>query len=212
MDEPVDFTHYFRSLDFEFDLRTQRGLSEFIAWCDALGSCAWSVRSLTLKHWTSWWGFGGNSWSSSADETHFSRETSGELVISRALPTPAQETCKCSMEHLLAQQDASFDTQRFCVVSDIFEFVNYLRNSDKGADRLTLVDAAKTFAELLQEHSGRFSRYHGLAGTQCAKCDMPSLYLCGHLSTAEGRDGSDVAFDARAATRTSRTSVRLSAT
>lgn len=99
--EPVGFTCHFRSLDFEFDLRTEHGLSEFTAWRHALGSHAWGVCSLTLRHWTSWLGFGVNSWTSSEDKTHFSRGTSGEIVISRALPTPAHETCKYSMEHLL---------------------------------------------------------------------------------------------------------------
>lgn len=123
----VDFTYHFRSLDFEFDLRTEHGLSEFTAWRHALGSYVWSVRSLTLKHWTSWWGFGVNSWTSSEDKTHFSRGTSGERVIYRALPTPAQETCKCSMEHLLAQQDAAFDLENFRAVTTILQFVNCLR-------------------------------------------------------------------------------------
>jgi hypothetical protein len=208
--EPVDFTHYLRSLDFEFDLRTEDGLSEFATWRNALGSHAWNVCSLTLKHWTSWWGFGVNSWTSSEDKTHFSRTTSGELIVSRALPTPAHETCKCSMEQLLAQQDATFDPQNFRAVSTLLQFVNCLRASDKQADRPTLVDAAGTFAELLQEHSRKLSKYHGLAGGQCVKCTMPTLFLCGHLSTREEKEGSDVVFDARATSESNRTSVRLS--
>jgi hypothetical protein len=208
-DEPIDFSHYFRSLDFEFDLRTEDGLSGLTAWRDALGSHAWSIRSLTLKHWTSWWGFGVNSWTSSEDETHFSRINSGDLVISRALPTPVNETCKCSMEQLLAQQDASFDLQNFGVATTMLRFINCLRACDKEADRPTLVDAAQMFAELLQEHSINLSKRHGLAGDQCVKCNMPSLFLCGHLSTKEEGNGSDVMFDARAASKPSRTSVRL---
>lgn len=208
--EPVDFTYHFRSLDFEFDLRTEHGLSVFTAWCNALGSHAWSVRSLTLKHWTSWWGFGVNSWTSSEDKTHFSRGISGEIVISRSLPTPAHETCKCSMEQLLAQHDATFDLRNFRAVATVLQFVNRLRAGDKETDRKTLVDAAKTFAELLQEHSRNLSKRHGLAGDQCVKCNMPSLFLCGHLSTREEGNGSDLVFDARATSKPSRTSVRLS--
>jgi len=207
---PIDFSCYFPLLDFEFDLRTEDGLSEFTTWRNALGSHAWSVRSLTLKHWTSWWGFGVNSWTSSEDKTHFSRGPYGELMVSRTLPTPAQETCKCSMEQLLAQQDATFDLQNFRVVTTPLQFVNCLRAGNQGAHKPTLVDAAGTFAELLQEHSRNLSRYHGLAGGQCVKCNMPSLFLCGHLSTREEKDGSDVVFDAKAMSKPSRTSVRLS--
>jgi len=208
--EPIDFSHYFRSLDLEFDLRTEAGLCEFTTWRNALGSHDWSVRSLTLKHWTSWWGFGVNSWTSSEDKTHFSRGASCELVISRKLPTPAQETCKCSMEQLLAQQDATFDLQNFRAVTTLLQFINCLRADYKEAYRPTLVDAAGTFAELLQEHSRNLSKYHGLAGGQCVKCTMPSLFLCGHLSTREEKDGSGGMFDAKAMSKSSRTSVRLS--
>ena len=208
--EPVDFAHHFRSLDFEFDLRTEDGLSQFTAWRNALGSYAWSVRSLTLRHWTSWWGFGVSSWTSSEDNTRFSRSTSGEIVISRALPTPAHETCKCSVAQLLAQQDATFDLENFRAVTTLLQFVNCLRLGDKEADRPTLIDAAKMFAELLQEHSRNLVKRHGLAGDQCVKCNMPSLFLCGHLSTKEEGNGSDVVFDARAKFKPSRTSVRLS--
>ena len=208
--EPVDFTYHLRLLDFEFDLRTEHGLSEFTAWRNALGSYAWSVRSLTLKHWTSWWGFGVNSWTSSEDKTHFSRGISGEIVISRSLPTPAHETCKCSMEQLLAQHDATFDLRNFHAVATVLQFVNRLRVGDEETDRKTLVDAAKTFAELLQEHSRNLSKRHGLAGDQCVKCNMPSLFLCGHLSTRGEGNGSDLVFDARATSKPSRTSMRLS--
>ena len=208
--EPMDFTHYFSSLNFEFDFRTEDGLSKFTAWRNALGSCAWTLRLLTLKHWTSWWGFGVISWTSSVDRTRFSRGPSGESMISRVLPTPAHETCKCFMEQLLAQQDTSFDLQNFRAVSTLLQFVNCLRAGDKEADRPTLVDAAKTFAELLQEHSRNLAKRHGLSGDQCAKCNMPSLFLCGHLSTKREASGSDVVFDARARSKPSRTSVRLS--
>jgi hypothetical protein len=54
------------------------------------------------------------------------------------------------------------------------------------------------------------SKRHGLAGDQCVKCNMPSLFLCGHLSTREEGNGSDVVFDARAMSKPSRTSVNLS--
>jgi hypothetical protein len=194
--EPVDFTHFFSSLTFEFDLRTQDGLSEFTAWHNALSSHARSVRSLTFKHWTSWWGFGINGWKSSEDKTHFSRGTCGELTISRSLPTPTQETCSCSMEHLLAQQDASFDPQRFRAVTTIPQFVNCLRDDNDEVTRLTLVDAAKTFTKLMRKHSADLSRYHGLAGTQCLKCDMPSLYICRHPSTRKAKDEAGIAFSA----------------
>lgn len=209
--EPVDFLHYFGTLDFEFDLRTEDGLSEFTFWTNALGPHAWSVRSLTLKHWTSWWGFGDNTWTSSEDTTHFSRGTSGELIVSRALPTPTQETCRCSLENLLAQQDATFHLARFRSITGMLDFVNSLRAGDKEEDRPTLIDAAKTFSELLQEHSKLLSKYYGLAGSQCAKCNMPSLYLCGHMSTRDGKDEPEVVFDAKSASRTDRTSVVLSA-
>lgn len=208
--KPVDFTYHFRSLDFEFDLRTEHGLSEFTAWRNALGSHTWSVGSLTLRHWTSWWGFGVDSWTSSEDKTHFSRGTSGELVIYRALPTPAHDSCKCSMEQLLAQQDATFDLQNFRAVATLLQFINCLRTGDQAADRPALVNAAKVFAELLQEHSRNLSKRHGLAGDQCVRCNMPSLCLCGHLPTKEEGYGSDVIFDARATSKPGRTSVRLS--
>ena len=208
--EPVDFAYYFRSLHFEFDLRTEHGLSEFTAWRNFLGSYAWSVRSLTLKHWTSWWGFGVDAWTSSEDKTSFSRGASGELTISRALPTPAHETCKCCMEQLLAQQDATFNLRNFRAVTTLLQLINCLRTGDKEADRPTLVAAAKTFAELLQEHSKNLAKRHGLAGDQCVNCNMPSLFLCGHLSTREEGSGPDVVFDARATSKPSRTSVRLS--
>ena len=165
---------------------------------------------MTLRHWTSWWGFGVNSWTSSEDKTHFSRRTSGEIVISQALPTPAHETCKRSVEHLLVQQDAAFDLESFRAVTTVLQFVNCLRTIPQGADRPTLVDAAKIFAELLQEHSRNLAKRHGLAGDECVKCNMPSIYLCGHLSAREEKNGSDVVFDARATSKPSRTSVRLS--
>lgn len=208
--EPIDFTHNFHSMNVEFDLRTEDGLSEFTAWRNALGSYAWSVNSLTLKHWTSWWGFGTNAWTSSEDKTHFSRGTPGELVITRSLLTPAHETYKCTMEQLLAQQDATFDLRNFRVITGILQFVNCLREGDKGVDRLTLLDAAGTFVELLQEHSRSLWKNHGLAGGQCVRCNMPSLFLCGHLSTREGKERPDVVFDAKATSKPNRTSVRLS--
>lgn len=165
---------------------------------------------MTLEHWTAWWGFGVNAWTSAEDKTHFSRGTSGEPVISRALPTPAHETCKCTMEQLLAQHDATFDLWNFRVITGLLQFVNCLREGDKGMDRPTLLDAARTFAELLQGHSRSLSKSHGLAGGQCVNCDMPSLFLCGHLSTREEKEGSDVVFDAKATSKSNRTSVRLS--
>jgi hypothetical protein len=54
------------------------------------------------------------------------------------------------------------------------------------------------------------AKRHGLAGDQCVNCNMPSLFLCGHLSTREEGSGPDVVFDARATSKPSRTSVRLS--
>ena len=47
--EPVDFVHYFNSLDFEFDLRTPNGVSDFHAWHANLGSHACHVTSLQAK-------------------------------------------------------------------------------------------------------------------------------------------------------------------
>lgn len=93
----------------------------------------------------------------------------------------------------------------------MLDFINSLRAGDKEADRLTLVDAAKTFSDLLQEYSRLLSKYYGLAGSQCGKCNMTSLHLCGHMSTKEGTDESDVTFDARPASKTDRTSVVLTA-
>jgi hypothetical protein len=202
--KPVDYTQYLRSLDFEFDARTAYGISAFTAWRSALGHHAWSVRSLTAKHWTTYWGFGENAWTSSEDKTHFARDSTGELIITRALPTPVHETCKCSVAQLLAQLDPGFEVQKFRGITSMVQFVDCLRAdfmADEGASRPTPVDAATTSLELLQDHSGKLSRDYGLAGSQCFKCVMPKLYLCGHLSTSAMQDGSNMVFDARAASK-----------
>jgi hypothetical protein len=200
--KPVDYTQYFRSLDFEFDVRTADGVAAFTIWRTALGHHAWSVRSLTLKHWTTYWGFGENAWTSSEDKTHFARDSTGELIITRALPTPSQETCKCSVAKLLTQLDPGFEVQKFRGITNMTQFVDCLRAEcmadDEHASRPTPVDAATTFVELLQDHSRQSFRDYGLAGSQCFKCVMPKLYLCGHLSTSAKQDGSAVMFDARA--------------
>jgi hypothetical protein len=202
--KPVDYTQYLRSLDFEFDARTADGISAFTAWRSALGHHAWSVRSLAAKHWTTYWGFGENAWTSSEDKTHFARDSTGELIITRALPTPVHETCKCSVAQLLAQLDPGFEVQKFRGITSMVQFVDCLRAdfmADEGASRPTPVDAATTSLELLQDHSGKLSRDYGLAGSQCFKCVMPKLYLCGHLSTSAMQDGSNMVFDARAASK-----------
>jgi hypothetical protein len=204
--KPVDFTQYFRSLDFEFDARTADGISAFTAWRNTLGHHAWSVRSLTVKHWTTYWGFGENAWTSSEDKTHFARDPTGDLVITRALPTPAQETCKCTVAQLLAQLDPGFEVQEFRGITNMTQFVDCFRADciaeDGQASRPTPVDAATTFVELLQGDSRQLSRDYGLAGIQCFKCVMPKLYLCGHLSTSAQKDGSPIVFDARAFSKT----------
>lgn len=195
----ADFTSCVLSANWEFDLRTKAGLVAFINSRKDLGAHAWGVRSLTLKHWTTWWSFSDNAWTSSEDSTVFSRGENGELLISRALPTPRNQTCQCSMEQLLAQLDPSFTLARCHTVASVQHFVNYLRASDASiANRMTLLDAAFNFEDLLLDHSRFLARDYGLAGSQCANCDMPRLYLCGHLSTGEEKDGAGVVFDARA--------------
>lgn len=206
--EPIDFPRYLGAHDFEFDLRTKHGLSAFKDWREALAFQAWSVRSLTIKHWTTWWGFGDNKWTSSEDKTHFSRGSSGELIISRAISTPETETCKCSMAQLLTQVDPSFDLQQYHAITNMAQFVDHVRAPEREANKPTLVDAASIFAKLLQEHSKHLAKYYGLAGSQCVGCDMPSVYLCGHLSTKAEKDGVELEFDASAQVVRASTSVR----
>lgn len=206
--EPIDFPRYFGAHDFEFDLRTEDGLSAFKTWREALTFQAWSVRSLTIKHWTTWWGFGENKWTSSEDQTHFSRGPAGELVITRAIRPPENETCKCSMAQLLTQLDPSFDLQKYHAITNMAQFVDCIRAPEHEANKPTLVDAASIFVKLLQEHSKHLAKHYGLAGSQCVGCDMPSIYHCGHLSTKAGKDGTELEFDANAQITRGSTSVR----
>jgi hypothetical protein len=110
--EPVDFVQYFNSVDFQFDLRTADGLSDFHAWHANLGSHACHVTSLTLKHWTTYWSFTHNAWITSEDHTHFARGSQGELIMFRAVSTPSREICDCGLPYLLALHDQVFDLRR----------------------------------------------------------------------------------------------------
>lgn len=83
-----------------------------------------------------------------------------------------------------------FNLERYHAIAKVSQFAKYLRASDKElANRLTFVDAAKTFAELLQDHSEQLNKDFKRQGSQCVTCDMPMLYLCGHLVTQETKDG-----------------------
>lgn len=200
---PVDFLHVLQTTDLKFDLRTEDGCSGFQTFCIALGRHAWSVRSLTLTHWTVWWGFGDNAWTSCQDSTQFFRGPLGELVISRTVEAPLHETCGCSTSTLLSQYSASFNHEGARAMTNIQQFVNALRSNDDECVRPTLLDAAQIFADLLQHHSRILSRDYGLAGNECRKCIMPRLYLCGHLSTRTVDESDAIVFDSRGRSRRS---------
>lgn len=179
-----------QAAQWEFDLRTKDGLATLAACRKDLGSHAWCVRSLTIKHWTTWWSFRDNHFKSSKDETHFSRDESGNLLVSRALPTSPRETCQCSVAQQITQLYPMFNLERCHAIAKVSQSATYLRASDEElANRLTLVDAAKKFAELLQDRSKQLDRDFKRQGSQCVTCDMPMLYLCGHLVTQETKDG-----------------------
>lgn len=195
--------YYLRCNTFTFDLRTEHGASAFHVWTTSLGLYAWNVQSLALKHWTAWWGFGENSWTALEDETHFSRDAHGGLVISRSVETPRRETCSCTLADLMAQFDRTFDPARFRALRSVKQFAECLRAGESGTERLALVDAAKVFAALLDEHSRRLSKEFVLAGDDCPRCRMPRLYLCGHLSTRDYGDGTEVTFYGKLRNRSS---------
>jgi hypothetical protein len=195
--EPVDFVHYFNSLDFEFDLRTPVGVADFHAWHANLGSHACNVASLTLKHWTTHWSSPDNTFLTSEDATHFARGSLGELIMFRAVPTPTTETCACGLPYLLAQHDQVFELRKHAEIRNMPHFINCLR-ANEADKKLTRVDAASTFASMLDEYSQFLFQDHARGGTQCSGCFMPRLYLTGHLSTSTANEGSDVVFDASA--------------
>jgi hypothetical protein len=181
--EPVNFVHYFNSLDFEFDLRTPEGVSDFHAWHANLGSHACDVTSLTLKHWTTYRSSAENAWIASEDTTHFARGSQGELIMFRSLSTPTRETCDCGLPYLLAQHDQVFDLKKYGEIRSMLHFVNCIRaNGDQK--KLTRVDAASTFASMLNEHSQFLFQDYASGGTQCSGCFMPRLYLTGSLFNA----------------------------
>lgn len=196
----VDCLHCLHTLDLKFDLRTKDGASALQTLPRYLGPHTSSVRSLSLRHWTCWWSYGDNSWTSCEDKTRFSRGTSGELLISRVAVAPLRDTCACSMSTLLSQHDISFSLERFRATNSIQQFVNALHS---GVERPTLVDAAGVFASMLDGHSKLLCEEYGLAGnTRRGCCFAPRLYLCGRHSTRRGH-GSDVVFDAKAYPRSS---------
>ena len=150
--EPVDYIQYLKTLTFEYDLRIEGGVAEFHTWHANLGDYAWSVTSLTLKHWTTRYSFTDSAWQSSEDQTIFSRGPQGERTITRAVATPARETCNCSLPYLLAQHDQVFDPETFRSIRNMTHFINCLR-ADENVKRPTLVGAAATFAAMLDERS-----------------------------------------------------------
>jgi len=181
--EPVNFVHYFNSLDFEFDLRTPEGVSDFHAWHANLGSHACDVTSLTLKHWTTYRNSAENAWIASEDTTHFARGSQGELIMFRSLSTPTRETCDCGLPYLLAHYDQVFDLKKYGEIRSMLHFVNCIR-ANEGDKKLTRVDAASTFASMLNEHSQFLFQDYTSGGTQCSGCFMPRLYLTGSLFNA----------------------------
>ena len=122
--ERVDYVHLFNSLDIEFDLRPEGGVSDFHVWHANLGSYARSVTTLILKHWTTRYSFTNSAWNSSEDQTQFSRGPHGELTISRAVAIPARETCNCGLPYLLAQHDQVFDLDTFHHICNMTHFIN----------------------------------------------------------------------------------------
>jgi hypothetical protein len=181
--EPVNFAHYFNSLDFEFDLRTPEGVSDFHAWHANLGSHACDVTSLTLKHWTTYRNCTTNTWITSEDTTHFARGSQGELIMFRSLSTPTRETCDCGLPYLLAQHDQVFDLNKYGEIRSMLHFINCVR-ANEGDKKLTRVDAASTFASMLNEHSQFLFQDRASGETQCSGCFMPRLYLTGSLFNA----------------------------
>jgi hypothetical protein len=199
--EPVDFVHYFNSLDFEFDLRTPNGVSDFHAWHANLGSHACHVTSLTLKHWITYWSFTNNAWTTSEDRTHFARGSQGDLIMFRAMLPTASETCECGLPYLLAQHDQVFDLKKFGEIGNMMHFINCLR-ADGDEKKPTRVDAASTFASMLEEHSQLLFQDYARSRRSCTGCFMQRLYLTGHLSTSTNK-GSDVVFNALALSKSS---------
>jgi hypothetical protein len=191
--EPVDFVKYSNPLDFNFDLRTANGVSDFHAWHANLGTHACRVTSLTLKHWTTYWSFNNNAWITSEDSTHFARGSQGDLIMFRAMLPTASETCDCGLPYLLAQHDQEFDLKRFREISNTMNFINCLRDGRW----LSRVDAASTFASMLDEHSQLLFQDYKRSGSSCSGCFTQRLYLTGHLSTSAS-EGSDVVFNALA--------------
>lgn len=191
--------YYLRCNTFTFDVRTEQGLLGFQAWCSTLGTHAWNIRSLTLKHWTAYWGLSQNQWIPLEDSTDFSYNANGDIVASRTATTPRLETCRChTILPMLARFDRNLDLQRFHSIAKIQQLVACLRTRVERSERLTLVDASKIFVAMLDEHSRLVARMYGLAGDACSGCNMPRAYLCGHLSTHQMAHGSGIAFDAKA--------------
>lgn len=193
--------YYLRCNTFTFDLRIEQGLRSFQAWCATLGSHAWNVRSITLKHWTAYWGLSQNRWIPLEDVTHFSYNPNGDLVASRAAIVPKIEACNCrTVVPMLVRFDGHLDPQRFHMLAKVQQLVNCLRSGEDRPERSTLVDAAKTFAAMLDGHSRLLAKMYGLAGDCCSSCSMPRLYLCGHLSSWQGEDedSANPVFDPKA--------------
>ena len=199
--EPVDFVQYFNSLAFEFDLRTPNGVSDFHAWRANIGSHACHVTSLTLKHWATHWSFTEDAFVTCEDHTHFARGSQDDLIMFRAMPPTASETCDCGLPYLLAQHDQVFDLKKYGEISNMTQFINCLR-ANEGQKKLTRVDAASTFASMLDEHSQLLFQNYARSGTQCSGCFMQRFYITGHLSTSTD-EGSDVVFNALALSKSS---------
>ncbi|KAM0723286.1 hypothetical protein Q7P37_001487 [Cladosporium fusiforme] len=152
-------SYYLRCNTFTFDLRTRQGLQSFQAWCTTLGRHAWNVRSLTLRHWTAYWGLRKNRWIPLEDATHFCYSANGEIVASRTATTPKAETCDCrTVLPMLVRFDRHFDFQRARTIMNVQQLVACLRSRKDRPERLTLVDAGKTFAAMLDGHSNLISK------------------------------------------------------
>lgn len=199
-EEMVQHIPYFlRCNTFTFDLRIEQGLRTFQAWCATLGHHAWNVRYITLKHWTAYWGLSQNRWIALEDVTHFSYSANGDVVASRTAIVPKIEACNCrTVVPMLARFDRHLDPQQFHTLAKVQQLVACLRSREDRPERSTLVDAAKTFAAMLDVHSRLLAKMYGLAGDYCSSCSMPRLYLCGNLSTRQEADSSNLVFDSKA--------------
>ncbi|OQO12042.1 hypothetical protein B0A48_02681 [Cryoendolithus antarcticus] len=202
---------------FTFDLRSQSSVHAFHEWVGLVGDNAGSVSGLSLKHWTSYWAYGANNWVHRADETRISRGHGGQLVVERNGATPLDETCTCSVSSLLNKFDYTFDPEDYRGISHVRQFAAYLSllaegscddseeqaHTHKHMKRRSILDAGVLFASMLEAHSAKLAREYVRAGSECSKCTLPTLYLCGS-QTSRKTDGQPVEFAMMATRKGSR--------